>query len=307
MDSWIRSLFAGLLLAGIAIAALAGWNIYGQEWAALIEQYTGLSDSLLVIVVLLVFLVGFALGFPRQAEQFENITVNRRSVFASPSARIKPTLDHSEVEEIDYVQEAYISYLQDRIRDLDHSKPIILKVKLYPPSPGDIPFLHRGGHLQRDTLLYYLEKLKDFENFKYMIVVDWFNRFQFFAKAKEFREQIEPIDGSHIIDLMNGYRIKELSEMPLFNSNWITNHTSNLRVLQTMAKNDINEVMVVSHTWGRRYLGVTELSKLLGRMLTPKKHREHRPILRASHADRRDKNADPLALTSDDERAKPDS
>ncbi len=307
MGSWIRSLFSGLLLAGIAVGALAGWNFYGQEWAPLIEQYTGLSDSLLVVVVLLVFIVGFALGFPREAEQSENITVNRRSVFASPSARIKPTLDHSEVEEIDYVQEAYISYLQDRIRNLDHSKPVILKVKLYPPSPGDIPFLHRSGHLQRDVLLYYLEKLKDFDNFKYMIVVDWFNRFQFFAKAKEFREEIEPIDGSHIIDLMNGYRIKELSELPLFNNNWITNHTSNLRVLQTMAKNDINEVMVVSHTWGRRYLGVTELSKLLGRMLTPKKHREHRPILRASHADRRDKNADPLALTSDDERTKPDS
>ena len=307
MDSWFRSLFSGLLLAGLALAALAGWNLYGQEWAVLIEEYTGMSDSLLMVVVLLVFLVGFALGFPRAAEQFENLTINRRSIFASPTARIKPTLDHSEVEEIDYVQEAYISYLQDRIRDLDHSKPVILKVKLYPPSPGDIPFLHRGGQLQRDVLLYYLEKLKDFKQFKYIVVVDWFNRFQFFAKAKEFREEIEPINGSHIMDLMNGYRIKELSDMPLFNSTWITNHTPNIKVLQTMAKNEINEVMVVTHTWGRRYLGVTELSKLLSRMLTHKKHREHRPLLRASRADPKDQNTDSLALTSDDERAKPDS
>ncbi len=287
METWFKALFSGLVLATLAVLALIGINEYQPILEPLVERYTGMSDASLAGIILLVFLVGFALAFRTDAEEVDDIVHRGRKIFSSPNDRIKPAIDQNEIEEVEFVQEAYIAYLQDRTRDLDDTRPITLRIKLHPPAQsGELMFFRKASQIQRDTLLYYMEKLKRFDNFKYVVFVDWFNRFLFFAKADALRKEIEPIDGSHFIDLMNNYRIQELSDLPMFNGNWVSNHASNIKTLKLMAKKEVSEVMLVAHTWGRRYVGVVELNKLLHKMLSPRReraglhplmHREHQP------------------------------
>lgn len=271
MDSWVRSFFAGLLLAALAIGALSAFHTFSPYFEPLLREYTGMKDTSLIGVILLTFLVGFSLAHRREPEQLENAAFIRRGMFSAPNKRISPSISQNDVEQIDLVQEAYIAYLQDRIANLDENQPIILKIKLHPPSKVDFHFLGRTLPLQRDVMLYYMENLKRFPNFKFVVFVDWFNRFLFFAKASDFRKEIEPISGTHIIDLLNGNRVKELGDLPLFNANAVTNHASNLKTLKFMARKEIGDIMVVSHTWGRRVIGVVELNKLLGHLLAPKR------------------------------------
>ena len=271
MDGWIRSFFAGLFLAALAIGALAAFHTFSPYFEPLLREYTGMSDTSLIGVILLTFLVGFSLAHRREPEQIESAAFMRRGIFSTPNKKVLPSVNQDDVEQIDLVQEAYIAYLQDRISNLDDEQPIILKIKLHPPSKVDFHFLGRTMPLQRDVMLYYLENLKRFPNFKYVVFVDWFNRFLFFADAGNFRTEIEPISGTHIIDLLNGNRIRELSELPLFNANFVLNHYSNLKTLKLMAREEVSNIMVVGHTWGRKVIGVVELNKLLGNLLAPKK------------------------------------
>ncbi len=280
MESWVRSFFAGLVLAAVAIGAMVAFDAFSPYFTPLMETYIGVSDSTLLGVILLAFLVGFSLAYRQEPEQAENFVITKQGLFSAPKSHVKPSIDQNDVELIDFVQDAYIAYLQDRIAKLEEDQPIMLKVKLHPPSKVDFHFLGRTVPLQRDVFLYYLENLKRFPNFKYVVFVDWFNRFLFFAKAEEFRKAIEPIEGTHIIDLLNGNRTKELSELTPFNRHFVHNHDTNLKTLKYMARQEVSEVMVVSRTWGRRVIGVVELNKLLGQLLTPKKskgHRFHRP------------------------------
>ncbi len=271
MDSWIRSFFAGLFLAALAIGALMAFHTFSPYFEPLLREYTGMSDTSLIGVILLTFLVGFSLAHRREPEQIESAAFMRRGIFSTPNKRVAPSINQDDVEQIDLVQEAYIAYLQDRISNLNEEQPIILKIKLHPPSKVDFHFLGRTLPLQRDVMLYYLENLKRFPNFKYVVFVDWFNRFLFFTNANDFRKEIEPISGTHIIDLLNGNRVRELSDLPLFNANFVLNHYSNLKTLKLMAREEVSDIMVVAHTWGRRVIGVVELNKLLGHLLAPKK------------------------------------
>jgi|GEM_PF-2687858 len=271
MDNWVRAFFAGLFLAALGVGALAAFHAFSPYFAPLLEEYTGMTDTSLIGVILLTFLVGFSLANRPEPEQIESAAFMRRGMFSAPNKRISPSINQNDIEQIDLVQEAYIAYLQDRIANLEEDQPIILKIKLHPPSKVDFHFLGRTLPLQRDVMLYYLENLKRFPNFKYIVFVDWFNRFLFFSKADDFRKEIEPISGTHIIDLLNGNRVKELSELPLFNPHAVTNHASNMKTLKLMARKEISDIMVVSHTWGRRAVGVVELNKLLGHLLAPKK------------------------------------
>ncbi len=275
MDQWVRSLFGGLMLVAVAIGAVVLLKNYEGQLAPYINYYIDVDYTAFIFMCVMVFLVGFAMTSKRQADEIQDFMSHPGRIFTGPNTRVKPSSEPNEVEEIELVQEAHISYLQDRISKLDENQAIILKVKLHPPAKMDFHLFGRTiVPLQRDIILYYLEHLKKFPNFKYVVFVDWFNRFLFFSKANALRKEIEPIDGTHLIDLMNGNRVKELSDLNIFNPHALTNHTSNLKALRFMARNDISEVMITSHTWGRRMLGVAELNGVLSLLLAPKKKKK---------------------------------
>ena len=321
MDSWFKSVFGGIVLAALVVGAIALFN-YGEAYLLpYVEQYTGMADSNLLVVLLLAFLVGFALTSKHEVDERQDLFRSTSKAFAGPTSRVKTSYESSEVEEIELVQDAYISYVQDRVAKLDDEQPIVLKIKLHPPSKMDFYMRGRTMPLQRDVILYYLETLKKFPNFKYVMFVDWFNRFLFFTKASAFRDEIEPIEGTHIIDLLNANRVQELSELSMFNPHALTNHASNMKALRFMARHEISEAMVVSHSWGRRAIGIVELNKLLSTLLAEKKFgkRKPRPKKKPSAQpiyddDRQDsilaededvKPAGPPPLVTDDKRQEP--
>ena len=259
------------MMVALAVGAIMLFNLYEGYLHHYISGYLGIEDRTLVVLLLLAFLVGFAATPKTEDDELQDFVRGPNRIFTGPNSRVRTAFEPSEVEEIELVQDAYIAYLQDRIAKLDENQPIVLKIKLLPPTKVEFNFLGRTMPLQRDIVLYYLEALKDFPNFKYVIFVDWFNRFLFFAKASQFRKDIEPIAGTHLIDLINANRVQELSALSPFNPNAVTNHASNMKALRFMANKEISEVMMVSHSWGRRAIGVVELSKLLAVMLAPKK------------------------------------
>lgn len=271
MDSWVRSFMNGLLMVALAIGAIMLFNVYEGYLHPYINGYLGIEDRTLLVILLLAFLVGFSLSARREDDDIQDLVRGPNRIFNGPNSRVRAAYEPSEVEEIELVQDAYIAYLQDRIAKLDENQPIVLKIKLLPPTKVEFNFLGRTMPLQRDIVLYYLEALKDFPNFKYVIFVDWFNRFLFFTKASQFRKDIEPIAGTHLIDLINANRVQELSALAPFNPHAVTNHASNMKALRFMANKEISEVMMVSHSWGRRAIGVVELSRLLSVMLAPKR------------------------------------
>lgn len=261
-ENWLKSIAAGLVLMLAVFAVLVGFNYIGPYIAPIVEEITGLSEPSFVGLLVLVFLVGFAATY-RSANETDDF-------FTSPGGSHKPGLPvtrepvaslvhHNTVEEIDLVETAFVNHLRERTEKLNENAEVVLKIQLKK---------EKDNHLSRDTLLYYITHLeKKFENFKYVVFVDRFNKFVFYTKAKEFRKKIEPTDGSHIMDLINANRYEVLREESYIYHQSIPFRMNAMRALRLMAQKEWQDVMVISQGWAPRYLGVLELKDLLHRVL----------------------------------------
>jgi len=246
------------MLATFAVLVL--FNYAGPFVAPYVEEITGLSEPSFIGLLVLVFLVGFAATYRPGAEE-EEIYPHGGHKQGLPVTRepVASLVNNNTSEEVDLVETAFVNHLRERTEKLDQNADVVLKIQLRK---------EKDNNLSRDTLLYYLTALeKKFPNFRYVVFVDRFNRFLFYAKAKEFRKKIEPTEGSHIMDLINANRYEVLKEEPYIFHQSIPFRMNAMRALRLMAQKEWQDVMVISQGWAPRYLGVLELKDLLHRVL----------------------------------------
>ncbi len=256
IDTWIRSVTTGVLLTIIAFAALVGINFVPSYINEMVHSATGLSDVSLIGILMLVFLVGFAAAAKSEPEmRFEGPGQGKKRVFPKANNPVVSSVQQNRVEEIECEEDGYVTYVRERTEQLAEDTNIILKIVVRP----------KLEH-KRDTILYYIDKLSQFPNFKYVAFVNRHNRFMFFAKASELKKEIETIQGAYIIDLLNANRFDELKMESFINPHAIFNHKSNMYALEMMAHKKLNEVMVVSRV-GNRIVDVLDIQSLVRGMI----------------------------------------
>ncbi len=259
-ENLIRSATTGLVLMVIAFAVLIGANYLPSYISEAVQSSTGLSDVSLIALLMLVFLVGFAASSKVEQDiRFDGGGTKKR-FFPKAGRPVVTSVQQNRVEEIECEEDGYVTFLRERTEQLAEDTNIILKIMVKP----------KLEH-KRDTILYYIEKLSQFPNFKYVAFVNRHNRFMFFAKASELKKEIETIQGAYIIDLLNANRFEELKMEPFINHHQIFNNRTNMYTLEMMARKKINEVMVVSRV-GNRIVDVLDIQSLVRGMILQNPH-----------------------------------
>lgn len=290
-ENWLRSISAGIFLMLIAFGALAGFNYLEPYISSFVEEATGLTEPSFIGLLILVFLVGFAATYRQEVSEEGGFSIHAGRPGGLPSTRepVAALVNHNVIEEIELVEEAFVTHLRERTEKLDKSAPIVLKIQLRK---------EKENHLNRDTLLYYLNTLeKRFDNFKHVVFVDRFNKFLFYTKAKEFKKKIEPTEGTHLMDLINANRYEVLKAEDFIFHQSVPFRMNAMRALRLMAQKEWQDVMVISQGWAPRYLGVLELKDLLHRVLVDSKSPNKKPgmlrsIPRIGHDDNKKDNDD---------------
>jgi hypothetical protein len=223
-------------------------------WIAKAKPFEVKEESLLIALLLLPVVIYVILSGRIQelkapgGLEAKFSTVANQSISAA-SETVKP-----ETDELQSVLKESPNVLEQKVQDLDDSKPILMLMRLGTNS------------YDAEAARKYVEVLSQFRNFKFVVFLDHRKRFVGYMSAWSVKSLLQKTAlGDEFIDAVNQGLAAQLMRYPGFETNTITTSWTNANALQEMVRKNVEALIVLDDK--RLIEGVVEREQIVCLMM----------------------------------------
>jgi hypothetical protein len=175
-------------------------------------------------------------------------TIANQSISVA-SEKVKP-----ETDELQSVLKESTVPLEQKVQELDDSKPILMLMELGSNSYGV------------EAAIKYIEVLSQFRNFKFVVFLDYRKRFVGFMSAWSVKTLLQKRGlGDDFINAVNRGLSADLMRYPGFETQAITTTWPNVNALQEMVRRNVDALLVINDK--KQIEGVVEREQIIGLMM----------------------------------------
>jgi predicted transcriptional regulator len=237
-------------IARTLIFLAAGLGIFWHAKTKLAIAGEGLLISLLLLPLLVYVIISGRiqeLKAPGGLEAKFRTLANESISAASETVRPEP-------DEIQAVLKESPMVLQQKVQDLDDSKPILMLMQL------------GSNSYSPEAAIKYLDTLSKFRNFRFVVFLDHRKRLVGHMSAWSVRALLQKAQlGNEFIDSINRGLSAELMRYPGFETEVITKSWSNANALKEMVRRNVDALLVVNER--KELEGVVEREQVISLMI----------------------------------------
>jgi hypothetical protein len=171
-------------------------------------------------------------------------------------AQIEPDLEIKSWEDLEIVEKSggpLLKSIQDKIVNLDDSKPIILTLTV------------GSNRYDAGMVLNYVKALSQYKNFRFIVLLDFDERFVAYVQSQSMLQILENIGlGNEFITKINEGDIRDIQLYPGVITRTIDRSTSNIEALREMTEKNMSGLLVVDN---KKIVGVVEREQISSKLL----------------------------------------
>jgi len=225
---------------------------FGLIWFS--KVYLQIEGETLFIFLFLIPILAYAI-FSGRLSEFKAGGIEAKFVdVAKQSVEIGSETIEPSVNDMRVVAKAGAKELQKMLHRLDESKPIVLTA-----------ILGKRGYYNREVWLHYLEALSQYQNFKFVVILNKDGQFIAYMASWAMRQLLRMEDlGDHFVQTINQGNDFELKQFPGVITSAISTRTTNLEALKELTTRNIEALVVIDDN--KKLKGVVEREQILSKL-----------------------------------------